>query len=83
MTNIHASLAALKHRLEVEPAVPLEAAAELCKLNARTIRRRIHQFEVRRDRRNHIFITLRSIQRFIEFQQYQPSVDFDARKAPK
>ncbi len=81
MSDIRATLAALKHRLEVEPAVPIETAAELCKVHARTIRRRIHQFEVRRGRRNHIFITLRSIKRFSEFEQYQPSVDFDARKS--
>ena len=70
----------LKHRLEAQAAVPLETAASLCNLSPRTIRRKLHLFEVRRDRRNHILITLRSIRRFIEFQQYQPSVDFDVRK---
>jgi hypothetical protein len=83
VSDIRDTLSALKQRLEAEPAVPLETAAELCNLSTRTIRRRIHRFEVRRDRRNHILVSLRSIKRFIESEQYQPSLDFDARKSVK
>jgi hypothetical protein len=81
MTEVSVNLAALKHRLgEGLLAVPIEEAAQLCNLSTRTIRRRLHQFEVRRDRRNHILISRRSIQRFLECERYQPSLNFDARE---
>jgi hypothetical protein len=72
-------LAAIKHRLG-KPSVPIEEAAKLCNLSTRTIRRHLHKFEVRRDRRNHIFISKRSIQHFLEYDRYQPSTRYDARK---
>jgi hypothetical protein len=76
------NLAVIKYRLgEGLPAVPIEEAAQLCNLSTRTIRRRLHHFEVRRDRRNHILISQRSIQHFLECDRYQPSLHFDARKS--
>jgi hypothetical protein len=74
------SVVDLKHRLEEEPAVRIELAAELIGVSERTIRRRLHNFEFRRSRR-HIWITLRSIAKFIAEEQYQPSLHFDLRKS--
>jgi hypothetical protein len=59
------SVVDLKRRLlEEEPAVRIELAAELIGMSERSLRRRLHQFEYRRNHR-HIWITLRSIAKFI------------------
>jgi len=74
---------ALKRRIEEEPAVSLERAAQLCCVSARTIRRHIHLFETRRGRNRHILVTLRSIARFLAEEQYQPSRHYDLTRGPK
>jgi hypothetical protein len=73
------SLIDLKRRLENEPAIKIELAAQLIGVSERTVRRQLHKLEFRRSH-NHIWITLRSIATYIE-EQYQPSRHYDARKS--
>jgi hypothetical protein len=70
----------LRSKLDIEPSVRIERAAEILQVSLRTMYRRIHQFE-RVRRRNHWFITVRSLERFIEQQQYGPDSVFDITKS--
>ena len=71
---------ALRYFLAKEPSVRIEEAAEMCGLSTRTIRRKIHLFECHRGAKGHIFITRRSIARFLARERYQPSPDYDATR---
>ena len=81
MADLHA-LAALKRRMDEEPAVPIERAAEMLAISTRTIRRHLHEFEVRRVHR-HIFITVRSVERQLTQERYQATRGFDLTRFMK
>jgi len=68
----------LKRRLEKLSVVKIEDAADLIGVSTRTVRRHLHLLEFRRSR-GHIWISLRSIEKFIVEHRYQPSRHFDAR----
>src|SRR5437660_12885129 len=74
MADPHA-LAALKRRIHEEPAVPIECAAEMLGISTRTIRRHLYKFEVKHVHR-HIFITVRSVARYLAQEQYQATQGF-------
>jgi hypothetical protein len=69
----------LKRDLENVPAVPIEEAAELLEISLRTMYRRRFRFESLR-RKGHLYITVRSLQRFIEQEQYFPTSSFNVTK---
>ncbi len=82
MADLHA-LAALKRRIDEEPAITLERAAQTLGISPRTLRRRIHEFEVRRGPNRHIFVTVRSVTRYLVQEQYQATRDFDLTRSVK
>lgn len=82
MVDLNALLA-LKNRLDQEPVLTLEKAAEVCAISTKTLRRHIHRFEVRRGRNRHIYVTVRSIMHYLAREQYQPSPHFDLTRSLK
>jgi hypothetical protein len=82
MTEIQ-KLVSLKRQIFEEPAVPIETAAQLCGISHRTLRRHLHLFESRRGRNRHLYITLRSIEKFLVREQYAPTREFDITQPPK
>lgn len=70
-------LASLRRKIWDEPAVTLERAAELCGVSPRTLRRRLYLLESRRGPNRHIYVTVRSLEKFLLREQYSPSREFD------
>ena len=66
----------LRRQLEFEPAVPIRRAADLLKVHPRTLYRRRHEFELIRRGRSW-YITLRSLKRHIEEEEYHSTAFFD------
>jgi DeoR/GlpR family transcriptional regulator of sugar metabolism len=70
----------LKQLLEAEPTVSIEVAASVLGVSVRTVRRHLNVFEVRRGVHRHLYLTVRSVARFLAQESYQPSRDFDATR---
>ena len=72
-----AAIANLRGELDAIPAVSIEKAAELLEVSVRTLYRRRAEFEHRR-RKGHLYFTLRSVRQYLELEQYNPTLSFDA-----
>ena len=70
----------LRGRIMEEPAVTIERAAELASTSVRTLRRKLHRLEWRRGRNRHIYITVRSLKKFILREQYGSTREDDCSR---
>ena len=71
----------LQRRIFDEPAVTLARAASLLGVSERTVRRHLHQLEWHRLANGRVYITVRSLQRYlVNVLYYAPSSQFNLAK---
>lgn len=71
-----ADLESLRRRISEEPRIKIEEAARLLGISTNTIRRRRHDFELVKVK-GHLYVTARSLLRFMSTHLYSPSAYFD------
>jgi hypothetical protein len=69
-------LSQFRERLEREPSLPIERAAEALGMSVRNLYRRRGELEHFR-KSGHLFFTIRDILRYIEIEQYNATATYD------